>query len=70
MQKKINNHKKNLKNFLSAKEINHLMNEVFSKMLKYSDKNSIKYKNKKIDFLLNRSKFDKEYNKIKKNKKR
>ena len=68
MQKKINNHQKNLKDFLSAKEINHLMNEVFSKMLKYSDKKSIIYKNKKIDFLLNRSKFDKEYNKIKKNK--
>ena len=68
MQKKINNHQKNLKNFLNAKEINHLMNEVFSKMLKYSDKKSIIYKNKKIDFLLNRSKFDKEYNKIKKNK--
>ena len=42
--------------------------KVFSKMLKYSDKKSIIYKNKKIDFLLNRSKFDKEYNKIKKNK--
>ena len=53
---------------MNAKEINHLMNEAFSKMLKYSDKKSIIYKNKKIDFLLNRSKFDKEYNKIKKNK--
>ena len=41
---------KNLKDFLNAKEINHLMNEVFSKMLKYSDKKSIIYKNKKIDF--------------------
>ena len=34
MQKKINSHKKNLKDFLNAKEINHLMNEVFSKNVK------------------------------------
>ena len=62
----INRYQKAVKNFLDKRELNLLMNEVFSKMEK-SSRVQLNTKNKKnIDFLKNRKKFDNLYFKLKK----
>jgi len=64
----INRYQKAVKNFLDKRELNLLMNEVFSKMEK-SSRVQLNTKNKKnIDFLKNRKKFDNLYFKLKKSK--
>ena len=63
-----NRYEKAVKNFLNKKEINSLMNEVFSKMEKNSQVRFDTKNTKNIDFLKNRKKFDDLYFKLKKSK--
>ena len=62
----INSFKSSKKEFLSKKEINKLMNEVYTKILKTKNLK----KNKSIKFLQSRKIFDQEYYKLKKNNKK